>query len=173
MIDGNAQSQSLLAFDMGTATGYPAKRTALQRSSNGREAKFQLTLVRPRMGSTATPAAAPARVQPDPSSTEPRTWCDLSVIRGNTVQARPWEHNHLVREIRSPAVRKHRIGAPCHGHHDPGRDDQPPAEDSGMAAHGPGQSRPRVRGDQRGDRSRAGSVPACDTGHAGQSAELG
>ena len=26
MIDSNAQSQSLLAFDMGTATGYPAKR---------------------------------------------------------------------------------------------------------------------------------------------------
>lgn len=60
------------------------------------------------------------------------------------MQARPWEDNHLVREIRSPAVRKHRIGAPCHGHHDPGRDDQPPAEDSGMAARGPGQSRPRV-----------------------------
>ena len=25
MIDGNAQSQSLLAFDMGTATGYPGE----------------------------------------------------------------------------------------------------------------------------------------------------
>jgi hypothetical protein len=33
-----------------------------------------------------------------------------------------------VREIRSPAVRKHRIGPPCHGHHDRGRDDQPPAQ---------------------------------------------
>jgi hypothetical protein len=30
--------------------------------------------------------------------------------------------NHLVREIGSPTVRKHRIGPPCHGHHDPGRD---------------------------------------------------
>jgi hypothetical protein len=89
------------------------------------------------------------------------------------VSVKLWEDNHLVREIRSPAVRKHRIGAPCHSHHDPDRDDQPPAEDSGMAAREPGLSRPRVRGDQRGDRSRAGSVPACDTGHAGQSAELG
>jgi hypothetical protein len=33
---------------------------------------------------------------------------------GNTVQVRPWEDNHLVREIRSPEVRKHRIGERCH-----------------------------------------------------------
>jgi len=33
-----------------------------------------------------------------------------------------------VREIRSPTVRKHRIGPSCHGHYDPGRDDQPAAE---------------------------------------------
>jgi hypothetical protein len=26
------------------------------------------------------------------------------------MQARPWEDNHLVRKIRSPTVRKHRIG---------------------------------------------------------------
>ena len=31
-----------------------------------------------------------------------------------------------MREIRSSAVRKHRTGPPGHGHHDPGRDDQPP-----------------------------------------------
>jgi hypothetical protein len=38
------------------------------------------------------------------------------------MQARLWEDNHPVREIGSPAARKHRIGPPCHGHHDPGRD---------------------------------------------------
>jgi hypothetical protein len=53
------------------------------------------------------------------------------------MQAKPWEDNHLVREIRSTAVRKHRIGSPRHGHHDRGRDDQPPAEAPGMTARGP------------------------------------
>jgi hypothetical protein len=38
------------------------------------------------------------------------------------MQARPWEDNHPVREIGSPAVRRQSIGPPCHGHHDPGRD---------------------------------------------------
>ncbi len=40
------------------------------------------------------------------------------------------------REVRSPAVRKHRIGLLCHGHHDHGRDDQPPAQAPGTAARG-------------------------------------
>ena len=65
MTGGNARSQSLLAFDMGTATGYTAKRHGTSALVERQGSHVPADTEAAQVGSTATPAAAPARVQPD------------------------------------------------------------------------------------------------------------